>query len=82
MATLQVRGVPEHVYRLLQARAERRHRSVSQETIAILETELATRPEARERREAMLATFDGIRLDRSADTVGTPAELIRADRDR
>jgi plasmid stability protein len=37
MATLNVKNVPDRLYKRLQARAKRRYRSVSQEVIAILD---------------------------------------------
>lgn len=36
MATLNIKGVPDPLYRKLQARAKREHRSVAQEVIHIL----------------------------------------------
>jgi plasmid stability protein len=36
MATLNIKGFPEAVYGKLQARAEREHRSVSQEVVHLL----------------------------------------------
>jgi len=37
MATLNVKNLPDDLYRLLQERAKKRHRSVSQEVTSILE---------------------------------------------
>ncbi len=37
MATLNVKSLPDPLYRLLRERAKRRHRSVSQEVTSILE---------------------------------------------
>jgi plasmid stability protein len=44
MATLNVKNLPDPLYRKLKARAERQHRSVAQEVTHIL-TEALTEPE-------------------------------------
>jgi plasmid stability protein len=36
MATLNIKNLPDHLYRKIQARARREHRSISQEVIHIL----------------------------------------------
>ena len=45
MATLNIKNLPDALYRRLQARARRQHRSVSQEVIHIL-TQATERPKA------------------------------------
>lgn len=45
MATLNIKNLPDRLYRKLQARAKRQHRSVAQEVTHILEEALAE-PEA------------------------------------
>lgn len=42
MATLNVKKVPETLYKRLQARARRQHRSVAQEVIHLLSSALGT----------------------------------------
>lgn len=44
MATLNVKNVPDKLYRKLQARAKRQHRSVAQEVVTILDEVLAQAP--------------------------------------
>lgn len=44
MATLNIKNLPDPLYRKLRARAQRRHRSLSQEVIHIL-TEVTQEPE-------------------------------------
>jgi plasmid stability protein len=44
MATLNIKNLPDALYKRLQARARRQHRSVSQEVIHIL-TEVTERPQ-------------------------------------
>ena len=46
MAVLNIKGLPDGLYRKLQARAKRNHRSVAQEVTSILE-QAVTRPEPR-----------------------------------
>ncbi|HTG50646.1 MAG TPA: hypothetical protein VL915_09175 [Gemmatimonadales bacterium] len=41
MATLNIKNLPDRLYRKLQARAKRQHRSVAQEVTHILEEALA-----------------------------------------
>lgn len=44
MATLNVKNLPDRLYRKLQARAKKQHRSVAQEVTHILEQVLVQRP--------------------------------------
>lgn len=44
MATLHVKNLPDRLYRKLQARAKRQHRSVAQEVVTILDDVLAEAP--------------------------------------
>jgi plasmid stability protein len=44
MATLNIKNMPDRLYRALQARAKRQHRSVAQEVIHLL-TEATAQPE-------------------------------------
>lgn len=81
MPLLQVRDVPEHLYRLLVRQAEKERRSIAQQAIAVLAKGLHAEadPKAR-RREAIrkAATFNRQAGQRLSD----PVRLIREDRDR
>ena len=56
MATLQVKGIDEELYRALQARAHREHRSISQQVIRLIHDFLARpAPSAEEATRAFLA---------------------------
>jgi hypothetical protein len=81
MPLLQVRDVPEHLYRLLVRQAEKERRSIAQQAIAVLAKGLDVEadPKAR-RREALrrAATFNRKQGQRLSD----PVRLIREDRDR
>jgi len=51
MANLQVRDIDDRIYAALKQRAKRRHRSLSQEVVHIIEEELS-RPAADHRRQS------------------------------
>lgn len=83
MATLHLTDVPEHVYRLIQEKAETKQRSMSAEVIALLEEALAS-----PRRKHQGEILDEIRrlrtLSPSPEEAGMRGStaLIREDRDR
>ena len=81
MPLLQVRDVPEHLYRLLVRQAEKERRSIPQQAIAVLAKGLQGEvdPKAR-RREALrkAATFNR----KVGQRLSAPVLLIREDRDR
>lgn len=82
MATLHMQNVPEELFESLRARARSNRRSVSAETVSLLEQLLPTAGVVRRRR----AFYQRIQKLRSRTTVGTPglpAEgLLRQDRQR
>jgi len=43
MANITIKGLPDHLYKLLKLQAEREHRSINGEAIACLERELISR---------------------------------------
>jgi plasmid stability protein len=47
MALIQVRDVPDHIYRLLVQQAEQEHRSLAQQTLAVLARALETEMDLR-----------------------------------
>jgi plasmid stability protein len=81
MPSLQIRDCPEPLHQLLQLRARRHHRSLSQQ--ALVDLQQACGGDPRERRlqalkalQAMAQQLPPRRFDPS------PEELIRQDRDR
>jgi hypothetical protein len=81
MPLLQVRDVPEHLYRLLVRQAEKERRSIAQQAIAVLAKGLDAEVDPKTRRREALrkaATFNRKVGQRLSD----PVRLIREDRDR
>lgn len=81
MPLLQVRDVPEHIYRLLAEQAERERRSLAQQAVAVLARGLEVEVDAKARRRALI---EAIRSNPTAGTgkLSDPAKLIREDRRR
>jgi len=81
MPTLQVRDLPEPLYRLLKERAQREHRSLAGQAIVELERTLigsgtCRRREMLDRIREHLVTRGEIAVKRA------PEELVREDRER
>lgn len=81
MPLIQVRDVPEHMYRLLAEQAERERRSLAQQVVAVLARGLRVDIDAKARRRALL---DAILPDSSKQTgkLTDPVRMIREDRRR
>ena len=80
MPTLQVRDLPEDVYIQLSYLAEKEHRSLSQETIAVLKEGLVSKLGNKDRRRKLLEITNVLDIDGS--NLPDPAVLIREDRER
>lgn len=81
MATLYVRDVPEDLYERLRGEARRARRSISAETVSLLQRALPSREGAS--LDELLDTADAIRAEHRLAPGGPgAAELIREDRDR
>jgi hypothetical protein len=81
MPLIQVRDVPDHLYRLLAEQAEKEHRSLAQQVIAVLARGLEADLDAKARRRKVLETI--LASDRTTTRKLTdPAKLIREDRRR
>ncbi|MEO8049551.1 MAG: hypothetical protein ABI833_03975 [Acidobacteriota bacterium] len=81
MPTLQVRDVPEHIYRRLVDLAEKERRSLAQQTLVVLAKALDAESDPKARRRAALdraAAIDRNLTKHLPDSV----KLIREDRDR
>jgi len=82
MATLYVENVPEELYESLRERARSNRRSISAETIFLLERLLPTAAELR-RRTAVYRHIQLLNTRPGAVTAGPSTEkLLREDRDR
>ena len=80
MPSLQVRDLPEELYRQLTYLAARDHRSLAQEAVHLLEQGIRIRLDGRTRRRILLESYKGPGVDTS--DWPDPADLIREDRDR
>lgn len=82
MPHLQVRDLPEHLYRRIVALAEAERRSIAQETIVLLERGLQLSPQLAKHRHQLLTHL--IQESRSGNTADLPdpVRLIREDRER
>jgi hypothetical protein len=81
MPLLQVRDVPEHIYRLLAEQAERERRSLAQQAVAVLARGLQVEVDAKSRRRALVDSILSGPPDRQRK-LSDPARLIREDRQR
>jgi len=80
MPLIQVRDVPEHIYRKLVIQAEAERRSLAQQVVAVLARGLNAELDAKGKRRR---TLEAIRADRiPTRRVSDPAKLIREDRKR
>ena len=82
MPTLYVENVPEDLYTALRARARSNRRSISAETLSLLEQALPTAGELR-RRAAFYQRIQRLRSRKKAISPGPAAEhMLREDRER
>jgi hypothetical protein len=82
MPALQIRDLPEHVYRKLVETADRERRSLSQQAAVLLEDALKMPGSARERRSLLLQELRQNPLDVVAKKLVKPEKLVREDRER
>jgi hypothetical protein len=81
MPFLQVRDIPEHLYRLLAEQAEKERRSLAQQAVAVLARGLEVELDAKARRQKVLRAIRERSQARPA-RLKDPAKLIREDRRR
>ena len=81
MPLIQVRDVPDHIYRLLAERAEQERRSLAQQVIAVLARGLQVEIDPKARRRALLESIQANPPARGLKP-SDPAKLIREDRRR
>jgi len=81
MATLQVRDVPEHIYRQLAELAEKERRSLAQQAVAVLAKGLEVEVDPKARRRKVLEEAKRLNLGRGK-SLPDFVKLIREDRER
>lgn len=82
MPSIQVRDLPEQIYRKLQINAKKDHRSLSQQAIVTLKKGLDIDENSKERRRILVDQILSRRVLIDIDKLDDPANLIREDRDR
>ena len=82
MPSLQVRDLPEHLYRKLVEKAASEHRSIAQETVVLLEKALEMETKRKTARRILIERI--LRTPPPADPqkIPDPVELLREDRGR
>jgi len=78
---VQIRDVPEHIYRLLVEQAQKERRSLAQQAITVLARGLQVETDAKARRRRILQEIKA-KSSPQARKLSDPAKLIRADRER
>ena len=78
MALIQIRDVPENIYRKLVAEATRERRSISRQSLAALARGLEVEIDPKVRRKLLLAKIKDNKLLKVSD----PVKMIREDRRR
>ena len=81
MATLQVRNVPDHIYRRLTDLAEKERRSLAQQTLVVLAKGLEVEIDPKARRLAALQRAKRLNLGRGK-SLPDFVKMIREDRER
>jgi plasmid stability protein len=82
MPSLQVRELPETLFLKLSRAAERDHRSLAQEAVAILEKGLEIERTPKMRREELLAEIKSYQPAVDTENLKSPVDLLREDRER
>jgi len=82
MPTLQVRNLPEHIYNKIVELAETDRRSITQETIILLEKALKIEKQNKEYRKKLLDQIINETESENLSNVPDPVPLIREDRNR
>jgi hypothetical protein len=81
MPVIQVRDVPEHIYRRLVETAKRERRSLAQQTLETIAQGLSVETDAKERRRKLIATVRE-KNARVGRTLSDPVARVREDRER
>jgi hypothetical protein len=81
MALVQIRDVPEHIYRLLVEQAVKERRSLAQQAVAVLARGLEVEVDAKARRRKILQMIKAAAPTQKRK-LSDPVKLIRQDRER
>ncbi|MDR1195167.1 MAG: hypothetical protein LBL00_01670 [Endomicrobium sp.] len=81
MPLLQVRECPENIYRAITRVANKKHRSIAQQTVALLEKALISELSGVDRRKKILEKIVSRNAPKSAKTVNF-VKFVREDRNR
>jgi len=79
MATLQVRNMPEKLYKRIKEKAGKEYRSIAQQVVFELENALDNPVDNKKRRSLL---FDEIKKNKKDVEYVDPVRLIREDRER
>ena len=82
MPSLQIRDLPDPIYRLLVERAREDRRTLAQEATVLLSEALVVSEPPKNRRGKILAELSRGRRRINFARMSTPEQLIREDRDR
>ena len=82
MPSIQVRDLPEQIYRKLQLNAKKDHRSLSQQAIVTLKKGLGVNENPKERRRILVDQILSSRVFMDSDLLEDPTDFIREDRER
>jgi len=81
MPSIQVRDLPEQIYRKLQNNAKKDHRSLSQQAIVTLKKGLGIGDNPKERRRVLISQILSREFDFNMDKLEGPVDIIRKDRE-
>jgi len=81
MPSIQVRDLPEQIYRKLQNNAKKDHRSLSQQAIVTLKKGLGIGDNPKERRRVLISQILSREFDFNMDKLEDPVNIIRKDRE-
>lgn len=82
MPALQVRELPDQVYRKLQEEAAKEHRSLAQQAIVTLAKGLGLVENPKKRRADLLKGLMDRPIVTQSDDLISPVDLVRQDRER
>ncbi|MFW6022657.1 MAG: hypothetical protein ACOCQW_03985 [Halanaerobiaceae bacterium] len=82
MPSLQVRDLPEHIYQKIVQLADAERRSITQETIVLLEKALEIEKQNKERRKVLFNNILEKTNNNKTQNVLNPVSLVREDRER
>ena len=82
MPSIQVRDLPEQIYRKLKINAQKDHRSISQQAIVTLKKGLGIGESSKERRRILIDLILSRQVLIDINKLDDPVNLIREDRDK